>query len=452
MTEKADPKKDTVKKTSAQDNKTPKVTDKTLAGHKANQKKPLNKKTTENKTGRKPAANPNWALRLLIILLVLLAGAGGGLYALPLIKDRLPIVAQWIGESNNPEADVLTQTIRSLEDRLATQEENIRTLQTQNQAINQAINQRLADIGEPQVNKIDPALLARLDKLEQGQLDNNSREDDLSQSARIDMLLSRMSQLEASFVPLSRGLSEAQEARQERANLADHDLVQTETLNQIESRLTQVENYAARDNNGALLAFRIGELRKKINHGQAFDRELAAVENMIQQGSMAYNDLISDSLSWLSQYKDGVATDVRLKDQFQGLIPALIRAKGQEQDTPWWQRVYGSAKNLIIIRKTADNEGASLDGIIAKTLDLLNRRDVQNALTMLKKLPDEVRERLALWTRQAEIYLRAQDEMDRIESLTAAYYLSPEDPSEEKLEKNPEENSDGAPEKEEAAL
>ncbi|MCF6215153.1 MAG: hypothetical protein L3J58_03160 [Emcibacter sp.] len=406
------------------------------------------KPETESKSGPKPepksgpkatksgtARGPNWSLRLLLLLLVFLIGSGAGIYFLPALKDKLPFVANWSQSLNNSGAS--NKEIRALSDKISLLDRRLTQQNTEIQELKTTENDLNSRLEEITAQKTDtgPALIARLEKLEQAGLLAESKKNDMSQSARIDMLLGRMSQLEASFVPLSKGLSDAQDARQERQELSEITKSQAEVLDQIGRRLSAVEAYADRDNSGALLAFRIGELRRKVTSGQAFGPEISALSSMMARGSFANNGKLNDAISWLSQHKAGIVPKDKIRDQFDNLIPALIRSASRHADDPWWKRAYNNGKNLIMVRKTNsipeafNTEGfdaENLDGIIANVRQMLARFDLKESLALLNRLPGNIRETLNIWVMQAEIYLRAETELDRVESLAAAYYLDPE--------------------------
>lgn len=412
MTEKTSPPKDTAKNARE-----------IIADRKAKKADSEEKVAPKNIPPEKSLETPqhtNWSARLLLLLIVFLLGSGTALYFLPQLKDRLPILARLVGEL--PETDsALLDRITSLEDRLSRQGSDILALQ---------------DAPPVSATGPDPLLLERLENLEQARLKDTAQdeqdkkvEQDLSQSARIDMLLSRMSQLEASFVPLSKGLLQGQDARRERSQLAETTARQTEQLAGIESRLDRVEAFTARDTSGALLAFRIGDLRQKVTSGKAFNGELGALKALISDGNLAQNDHITPALRWLSQHQTGLVTAVSLRDQFDALIPALIRAKSGAQDDPWWTRAYHGTKNLIMVRKTDQASEDTLDALIARTQQALTAFDLTGALALIRQFPASIQEKLEIWTFSAEIYLQAGDELDRIESLTAAEYLKTTEPA-----------------------
>lgn len=378
--------------------------------HDANAKESV----ADRKTEPKKSASANWSLRFLLVIVIFLLGSGASVYFLPALKERLPLLDKWVVPASKPDT-LLAEKIAALEIRLARQGMDIQALQAARKGA-----------AAP-----EPELLARLHSLEQTENNQIDQKTLMSQAARIDMLLSRMSQLEASFIPLSRSLADAQEMRLERTQLADVTRTQTEQLHDMENRLNKVEDFAARDNKGALIAFRIGELRRKVTSGKAYGAEIDALATMVSHGAFALNDQIAQSLDWLDQHRAGIVTGDKLRDRFDDLIPALIRSETSHKDDPWWKRAYNSTRNLIMIRKTENTTGENLDNIIAGAHRMLERLDLDQALALLQQLPDNIRQTLAAWIMQAEIYLHAEDELNRLESLTAGYYLDSEHPQDE---------------------
>jgi|GEM_PF-681926 len=384
----------------------------------------------QKKSGGASVSN-TWARRILLVLLVFLAGAGAGLYFLPEISARLPMVGQWIGtdRSSDPELPALTAKITRLEQRLDQTEQALETLRERDAAL----EQRLDSLPRTAASESDPQILERLDKLEQARLQEDQAAEDkdsqtLAQSARLDMLFSRVSQLESSFVPLSRGLDDARQAAVERARLMETAAAQGAQFARIESRLSQVESYAARDVSGALLAFRIGALRHKATLGQPFAAEIEALKDLTEQGAFARNSRLNDAVGWLARQSGGVASPERLRDDFSDLIPALIRAATSRADDPWWKRAYAGLSGLVMVRKTTPDDApestSTLDNRIAAAERLLARRDLAAAERLLSDLPDPARQALDDWLRRAALTLRAEEEINRIERLAAAYYLA----------------------------
>ncbi len=67
----------------------------------------------------------------------------------------------------------------------------------------------------------------------------------------------------------------------------------------------------------------------------------------------------------------------------------------------------------------------NMDHIIVKTQRVLDRLDLEAALSLLKPLTGPSQKLLEIWTLQAETTLRADNTVNHIESLTTAFYLEP---------------------------
>lgn len=373
-------------------------------------------KEDRKKTKRQPLP---WATKALIGVLLVITGAASSLYFLPQIKDRLPLIARWVGS----EADLssLQTRLQDHEDRLA---------QIEGKARIQPPSQK--SLGP------DPALaivVERLENLEQiaaqaspeiPQPDKDKSES-LSQSARIDMLLGRMSQLESSFVPLSRGLADAQDARLERAELKRLSEDRAVLLAQMEDRLRPLEAFAARDMSGALVSLRLSQLGQRISQGKSFSRALDRLENLLTRGELVNDQTLMASLNWLRNHQDGIAGKALLRQEFHQLIPALIRARGRNAEDPWWKKAYFGLRNLITIRKTDQDPSASsepsMNALILSMEQSLSLGRLEDALTAVKKLPDPVLAPLSQWIGDATIREDADQRLAQMEDSIIGSYL-----------------------------
>jgi hypothetical protein len=165
----------------------------------------------DDKENEKILKKPDYALRALILLMLFITGIGTGIYFLPILKDRLPIIAEWIEENDNT---VYTQ----LNEKVAEQQSAI------NQLTRQTADQekRLNQFSTTPKKTLSSDLEDRLSALEESfpiEHDDTAAIIDTSQSNRMDMLLSRMSQLEASFIPLSKNMIDAAKSVKEREAL-----------------------------------------------------------------------------------------------------------------------------------------------------------------------------------------------------------------------------------------
>ncbi len=383
----------------------------------ANSNKDNKKKTTG-------PTQPNWALRVLTVLLIFLTGAAASIYFMPSIKERLPFVANWIGEADNAELATLTQ-------RVDAQQLQINTLTQQSTSL----RNQLANVSTSPATGSDidiAAIEARITSLEEiSQSGPELAEEqtpavDTSQSARIDMLLSRMSQLEASFVPLSKNMVDAAQAEKERQSLQAENTTLSTKITDIESRLATVENIAAKDNAGLMINLKVAELKRKLISGQAYNQELEQLQNLIANSAHATNEKINAAIAHLSQNAmAGIETPSQLSNRFNELIPSLIASANIDEGGSWWQTTLNRLQNMITVRRT-DNMSAleeGVDGMIAQIERWLQSEDLRSILAILETIPGAVQEMLQDWKADIENWLESQDAINDLETTVADVYL-----------------------------
>lgn len=375
------------------------------------------------KTLSKSGGKPNWSLRLLLLLLLFLAGGAATLYFLPWLEGRLPVLAEWTGHSTSPAAVAPDMSaLGDMEKRLERQEQAIAALEEKSRNFNLKL-QELASAGGGEQSA---DILSRLQQLEQQPAapDEEEKTRDLSQSARIDMLLGRMSQLEASFVPLSKNLVEAREAEEERSQLFKENSRQNDQISALESRLAQVEAFAAKGNRGAALAFSLSRLREKVVSGEAYAAELENFRTLLAGTSIADDSTLTGALATLERTAgDGLTSAVELRDQFEQMVPDLIRAEQTAPDAGWWQKVKDSLANLVTIRDKDARDETSFDSLLRNLEKDLMALDLEDALAMVKKLPDRVQKVLDGWMLEAESWLNSRRALADIEKVAGEALL-----------------------------
>jgi hypothetical protein len=360
-------------------------------------------------------ASPSLALRALLILLLFLSGSATGIYFLPSLKERLPIISTWTGESDAEGLSQLTQSI-------ANQQRSITTLERSSAEQAAQLNQLSASSQADQ-----PQLLeSRLSKLEESlsvPTVDPSVTIDSSQSTRIDMLLSRMSQLEAAFIPLSKNMIDGVTAENEREQLKKENTSLTKNITILESRLAALESRAARDNSGILLNMKIAELKKKVVSGSIYNEELNAVKRLVENGALRSNMALSNALSALEERaSNGLTTPSQLKKRFNDLIPNMITTTSGSNDASWWQSTLDRIQNMVSVRNT-DNNSLGLDGMIAQTESWLESEEMDSALAAINELPSTLQQLLADWKADLEYWLKGEEAIDTIETIAAENYL-----------------------------
>ncbi|MCF8473420.1 MAG: hypothetical protein K9G26_01880 [Emcibacter sp.] len=370
---------------------------------------------------KSPEPSPNWSLRILLGLVIFLLGSCVTVYFLPVLQDKIPYLDQWVSKKNDI-SPLIGQKISRLEDRLEKQESDIAILKIENSQLNDTMSN---------MSPSDPDLLDRLEKLEQTPSKSQKLDQNSSQSARIDMLLNRMNQLESSFVPLSKGLSDATDARLERKELTKQTTLQSEQLMLLENRLKKVEAFKAQGNNGILMAFHMGELRRTVSAGLDYNAEVERLVAISAKSPLNLNPEFNDAVNWFRQHKEEIKTPEQLRDHFNDLIPTIMRSATHNKNDSWWKNTYSSLKNLILVRKTGNFEKDSSDYIIAHVQQALNRRDIPDALKQIYLLPENMQATLNAWIISAVAYNECHNNLNHIDGIIADHYLLEENQEKE---------------------
>jgi len=392
---------------------------------KATPARPVDNKTAVKKPGglKKPSAASNtkeasWSFKILSLLVIFIGGALASVYFLPELKARLPIIADWVGESDNGDIAAINQ-------RITDQQAEIETLKQTSLEQESLLSQLSTSPG----GDIPADLIVRIEALELSL--GNFPEDviepeDNSQSARIDMLLSRMSQLEASFIPLSRNMLDVASAEKKRQSLGEENASLSAKIDGLESRLLNVETIAAIDNSGLLINLKIAEIKRKVLSGALYDIELNALTRRLEGSGAITNVRFKASLDYLAENAaTGLMTPDQLRNDFNQLIPQLLSISDISPSGSWWQNMLNSLGNLITIRKTdgtSYNENG-LDGAISTIENLLERGDIKSALDTVQTLPNAARTVLANWTEGANSWTLSMVALNDLEILAAERYL-----------------------------
>jgi hypothetical protein len=372
----------------------------------------------DDKENEKILKKPDYALRALILLMLFITGIGTGIYFLPILKDRLPIIAEWIEENDNT---VYTQ----LNEKVAEQQSAI------NQLTRQTADQekRLNQFSTTPKKTLSSDLEDRLSALEESfpiEHDDTAAIIDTSQSNRMDMLLSRMSQLEASFIPLSKNMIDAAKSEKEREALQEKNLSLNEKIALLESRIGSLETQAARDNTGLLLNKKIAELKKKVVSGEFYKKELDTLRIIIDSGTMKTNTAMSNALDKLENFAStGLVTPDQLKRSFSDFIPDLIKANNLDASASWWQNTLNKIQNMITIRNTdaQSDVNKTMDGLIAEIESWLDTADLKSSLQLVETMPDALQQLLTNWKTDVENWLHGEEAIETLESIAAESYL-----------------------------
>ncbi len=403
-------------------------------------KPPANKNTNDNAEiknsapEKKPAAapiaekggksnKPTLSFRILMVLLIFIAGMALSVYLMPTLKERLPFVANWIGGDSMSEVSALGQ-------RLDNQQSDITALRGR---INELENN--IDLSSANNNAIIPSdLEERLATLEtlvseaQSALENTvvAAPIDTSQSGRIDMLLSRMSQLEASFVPLSQNMLDAGQAREERRQLASETATLSEKLANLENRLGSVEQIAAKDNSGILLNLKVADLKRSFERGIPYAADMDAINQIINNSPLAENTDIANALATLNRNStSGIITIEQSMRGFNDLIPEILKEEGKDPEASWIQNTLSALKNMITVRQTdmASPNASDLDNMIAQIELYLSQHNPEAAVRTADDLPVKIKNIVAPWRADLQSLIDGTEAILQLEKQATENYL-----------------------------
>lgn len=384
-------------------------------------KRPVPEKNArDSKTLKKEPSTPNWSLRILLIISVFICGILAGIYFLPALKERLPVIAKWTGNAQ-------PSNIAELKKTLDNQQAEIDSLNSASADFEIRLNQVSGATAESALRELEAKVIALEDKVMPNIEDAQSTviaPVDSSQSARIDMLLSRMSQLEASFVPLSKGMIDAGRAEKERQALITENANLSEKVSLFENRLLNVEQLAAKDNSNILLNYKVAEIKRKLVSGLPYSAELDDIKAFsVAEGiqfTAAINSLSENALT-------GIPTPRKLKKGFVDLIPNIFSIEGLHEDASWWQRTLNKLKNMITVRKTADysNDETVLDSLVVEIENKLETSNLESVLSLTSQLPETVQNLLGDWESDVKKWVESMTAINTLESLAVESLVAP---------------------------
>ena len=195
----------------------------------------------------------------------------------------------------------------------------------------------------------------------------------------------------------------------------------------METRLSQVEALAAKDNSGILLNLKIAELKRKIKSGISYNEELSALSQIIEKSTLNANTRVTNALNYLSERAEtGLTTPDQLRNNFNSLIPDILKQGNLAVDASWWEETLNTIKNMITVRKTDGTSFSEtgLDGLIATIEQWLSNEDFKSALDSLSSLPQAVQLLLEDWKLELERWSKSDDALNDLESIAADDYLN----------------------------
>jgi hypothetical protein len=161
-------------------------------------------------------------------------------------------------------------------------------------------------------------------------------------------------------------------------------------------------------------------LLQKLDNGEQFAGELAALENLgVSQATLAPLRAAPEST---------VSSEPQLTARFATLVPGIIEsesAKQASEDESFLDRVTRHAKGLVHIRRVGDAEAAGVQGFVERIEKALAEHDLEAAYRTWKQLPGAATTQSESWGEAAKVRLDALNAARSIEADAVAVLGKP---------------------------
>ena len=342
--------------------------------------------------------------RLFLVFFIFIFGAALSIYFMPALKERLPILAWWIGEASSSN---LADVNRSL----AKQQAEIKTIKTKTSDIEMRLNQPAQDL---------PALELRIKALEK-----NFRS--LSKASH-ETNENKVNSFEKNPLKTDPLLTN-EPLGNDRAQMA-------ESIAQIEKRIIHLERVAEKDTSVPLLNLKIAELKSILFAGLPYSAEFQTVRHLTENGALSKAPNLLIALDHLSASASmGIRTVAQIRNDFNTLIPELLKTVNLDENASWWQNTLTGIKNIITVRniKGTSSNNNGIDNFIARIEAELKAANVTAALILVAQLPKSTITPLNQWVLEAKNWLQAEGAIRTLETAAAELYLSTPLPTEQKI-------------------
>lgn len=166
----------------------------------------------------------------------------------------------------------------------------------------------------------------------------------------------------------------------------------------------------------ARIVFAIGRLRDAVLTTHPYRIEFAALKALA-----ADDPSIGQALARLAPNADsGVPTAEVLRQRFRRMAGTIVAATREPVGDNWWDRSLARIVSAVNIRRIDDVEGVSVDAIVARAEQALERGDVKQAASELGTLAERAGALAKSWLADADAYLAASGALVDLQTLAFA--------------------------------
>ncbi len=373
---------------------------------------------TDTPAKASPKSRGHWKWILFLIFLVFIGGVTLGLIYMPQLRERLPLLDRYLPPVAQAQSDRLGADLNQLRQELATLTQRVNQQNMQLSSLDrhdEQMTDRLDDM-ESRVSSIPETPAPEAPQPAQNKPEIVNRVD----TARLDMLAARISQLESAFVPLAKKSELEGNAARDTASLRESLESLTKQVRQVTARLETLEAAAATDRYGSLLGLTLAGLERAVLSGNAFGTELNLMSDIVSDQRAPDDAAVSRALETLHPFApEGLATRYQLNQSFARIANDVLRATAIPSDARWYERLWGRIKSLITIRETGNIQGNSPTAILARTEQRLAQDDLAGALDELSGLSGSAEQAATPWIAKATARFQAEMALENLNARLA---------------------------------
>lgn len=367
---------------------------------------------------------------LLVWFLGPMRGNGGDRQPIEAMQSRLTGLAGQVEEQSRrvkADADALQariaridaaeRAIREQSERLASVAASASALAARVEQIDEAVKRLAA--GAP----ADPAetralreevrrLAAALDALPKGAGDTAALArlaEDVRQAAqRLAALEQRLEALARAPAPAPEQRAAAERAAAEidalKKQIAELGAQSAEAARRLAAAEAELRRVTAAGGNEAAVVAAVGQLRQDLARGAPYRASWNAVAALTRERTE-----FKPPLETLAPLADkGIATPAQLRERFDRLSVAILRAAHAAPDGDWLDRTWARLKSLVVVRRTGEPDGAEPEHLVSQAETALRRGDLARATALVNRLPERTRMPAAAWLAEAQARLDAE--------------------------------------------
>ncbi len=346
---------------------------------------------------------------IILLLIVLIGGVAGGVYFKSDILTALGLPAPEQATTNAAPDPALLKQIEALEQRLA-ELENSPAPEASPAVDLQPLETRISALETAPPSGVTAGVDLQPLQDQQRQIAQQLN----TTAQQVAQLSSRVTAAENKPTPVPNDASEAevQALTDQLSSLFDQQIAQ-------QQRITALERAGTQDIFQPVSILALSRLRQAVEASVPYEAALTGVKRLFEargsitrSGQQAVDQLGASSAT-------GIPSMTSVKTEFETLVPEIMAARTLPEEADWLDRTWASVQNAVTVRQTGEIEGDSVDAIVARAEQDMERNDLAAAADELSKLTGRPANVAAPWLDTARIRLASLKALDTLEAALA---------------------------------